>query len=185
VAETTSLVALPGGREGWSGPREAPGSWRPFYGGGLVERQVAYRDADGGIVDVFVAVYGIGATAGAEMISYNNVVFHGEFVSLLHDERRIVPAGAGDPLGVREMLIRSASGARLVWQWFMVGDRPAVHPAAVKFLEVGALVGGTATSERIVTLSTAADDGAHERLASFVAAHPECVRSGFAKDCDK
>jgi exosortase A len=184
VAETASLVAVPDGRDGWSGPREAPGSWRPFYSGGLIERQVAYRDADGGIVDVFVSVYGIGATAGAEMISYNNVVFHGEFVSLLHDQRWNVPAGAADPLAVREMLIRSAGGERLVWQWFMVGDRPAVHPAAVKLLEVAAFFGGTAKSERIVTLSTAADDGARERLASFVAAHPECVRSGFvAADC--
>lgn len=176
------LVAMPEGRGGWAGPRDGAGSWRPHYSGGLVERQSIYTDPEGASVDVFVAVYGIGATSGAEMISYNNVLYHGEFASLVQDARVTLPARAGG-VEAREMIIRSASGSRIVWQWFVVGERPALRPATVKLLEAGALVGGYASSERIVTLSTSYDPGARDRLRAFAEAYADCIPAGFGETC--
>jgi hypothetical protein len=50
---------------------------------------------------------------------------------------------------------------------------------ATKALEAAMVVTGGATDERIVVLSTPADDAARDRLARFVREHAACVTPGF------
>ena len=175
-------VAVPLGVAGWQGPLDAVEGWRPLYGGGLVERQAAYSRSGGPSVDVFVAVYGLGATRGREMIAYDNALTSRDSASLAEEQRRKVVLPDGGVLVVNESRVNEAGAQRVVWYWFLVGDRPATNPFAVKALEAVAFVVGGADSERIVTLSTTDVDGATARLEAFVSAHAACVNSGFAAE---
>lgn len=177
-ARGDGLVAFPAAVAGWTGPGAA-GPWRPHYRGGLVERQAQYRGAQGAPVDVFVAVYGLGTTAGAEMISYGNVVAPSEYGSLAEDERHRVALADGRSLPVRQLVVAEYRGQRLVWQWYVIGDRQTTSPYVVKALEALAFMTRSTDSERVVTVSTPLDDGAPARLQEFVAAHGWCAASGF------
>lgn len=180
LAESAELAVLPEGRSGWTGPQVRAGAWRPLYEGSLLQRLGSYRDPAGAYVDAFVAVYGLGTSMGAEMISYDNVLFVGEHASLAVSEARRVPLPDGGELAVRETQIPDRGATMLVWSWFEVGNRRVTGDFAVKAWEAAAFVLRNADSERIVTLATPLDGGARERLRQFVAAHAGCVEAGFA-----
>lgn len=182
LADTESLVAFPNAVEAWAGPVDATGRWRPLYRGGLVERQARYMSPVAESVDVFVAVYGLGTSLGAEMISYSNVISAYERGSLAFDERREIELAGDLTLAVRELVIDDGQTERLVWQWFVVGDRPVVSQFAVKALEAVAFVTRGADSERIVTLSTPFDPSARDRLQAFASAHAACVTRGYTRE---
>jgi exosortase A len=179
LAEGDMLVRMPGAAEGWRGPGAAADRWRPLYRGGITEQQAVYTDRHDGEVDVFVAVYGLGTSIGAEMISYSNVIDAQEHGSLAREDRvrRALPGGGS--LVAREIIVNDAGGKRLVWHWFMVGNRPVVNEFAAKGLEAVAFITRGAHSARIVTLSTANDDEARERLTAFAQAHGGCITAGF------
>jgi exosortase A len=178
-AEDTQLQ-LPQGENGWSGPLNVPGTWRPLYSGARVERVGAYRDSLGARVDVFVGVYGIGTSGGAEMINYNNRIFADEHKSLGNETPSAVALPDGRTFLVREQRVADERGDHLVWYWFMVGDRPLTSPYSVKAEEARAFLGRGAVTERVITLATPADGDATGRLERFVAGHFACVTAGFA-----
>jgi EpsI family protein len=80
---------------------------------------------------------------------------------------------------VRELKLDAGAETRLVWYWFVVGQRAVTGAFATKALEAAMVVTGGATDERIVVLSTPADDAARDRLARFVREHAACVTPGF------
>jgi exosortase A len=174
------VVSLPAGQADWHGPVADVTAWRPAYKGAISEQQAIYRSPDGSRVDVYVGLYGLGTTAGAEMIRFENRLFPAEGGSLAQSATIDLLTSEGARLAVREVQGRSGGSVRLVWQWFVVGDRPMVSPYAVKAHEALALVTRGAKTERVIALSTTAGTGARERLQSFVNAHPSCVLSGFA-----
>jgi exosortase A len=179
IAQPASLVTLPPGTSGWRGPEAAAGRWRPEYRGGLVEQQAWYQDERDAPVDVFVAVYGLGVTMGAEMVSYQNVVSRQEIGSLPQQARRTVPLPDGGALVVRALTVSESGGERLVWHWYVVGDRPTASPYGAKILEAIAFLTRSSHSGRVLVLSTPADDGATQRLESYVATFGDCVAKGF------
>jgi EpsI family protein len=149
-----------------------------LYSGGIVERQVRYRAPGGEDIDVFVAVYGLGRTQGAEMISYNNMLTTVDRESLSAEVS--LRAGAGEhQITVRELQIDTGAETRLVWYWFVVGQRAVTGAFATKALEAAMVVTGGATDERIVVLSTPADEAGRDRLSRFVREHAACVTPGF------
>jgi len=183
LADTSRLVRLPVAANAWGGPFEAVGEWRPLYRGGLVERQARYDYRNGGSVDVFVAAYGLGNSLGAEMISYRNIIATGEHKSLASEAlRRIDAADGSEALLVRELTVTDGDRSRLVWYWFVVGDRPVASNLTAKALEALLFVTGGADSERIVALSTPSNDAAAQRLEAFVQAHLPCVVDGFQRE---
>ncbi len=93
-----ALAGLPAPGRGWQGPQEAVEAWRPLYSGALTERSGVYRDSTASTVDVFVAVYGLGVTAGAEMISYGNRLTTEEDESLVRSSTRALEFGDGGKL---------------------------------------------------------------------------------------
>jgi len=179
LSDTTQLVLWPAGAGSWQGPTSPDsGNWRPLYRGGITERQARYRAPDGMDVDIFVAVYGLGRTQGAEMISYNNMLTTADRKSLSPEIS--LPAGAeGHEITVRELQLEVGAETRLVWYWFVVGQRAVTGTFATKALEAAMVVTGGATDERIVVLSTPADDAARDRLTQFVREHAACVTPGF------
>lgn len=182
LADTASLVTFPKTIDAWADAGDATGRWRPLYRGGLLERQALYANPAGESVDVFVAVYGLGTSLGAEMISYSNVISPYERGSLAFDARREIELAGDMNLEVRELVIEDGLTERLVWQWFVVGDRPLVSQFAVKALEAVAFVTRGADSERIVTLSTLFDAGARDRLQAFASTHAACVIRGYTRE---
>jgi exosortase A len=179
LADTSALVLWPAMAESWQGPTVPEiGAWRPLYRGGIVEQQARFRAADGVDIDAFVAVYGLGRTQGAEMVSYSNMLTTADRKSLSAEVS--LRAGAGDhEITVRELELLAGAETRLVWYWFVVGQRAVSGTFATKALEAAMVVTGGATSERIVVLSTPADDAARDRLARFVREHAACVTPGF------
>ena len=180
LANAGAIVALPAGSGGWSGPTDDPRAWRPHFSGALAERQGTYRAGDSAQVDVYVGLYGIGTTAGTEMISFGNRVFPTESGSLARSSKLEVPMPGGGSIEVLELEGRTVGEAELVWQWYVIGEQPLLSPYSVKIQEAIALIARGAETERVVTIATASDSGARERLEAFVHAHADCVRAGFA-----
>jgi len=180
LANAGAIVALPAGSGGWSGPTDDPRAWRPHFSGALAERQGTYRAGDSRQVDVYVGLYGIGTTAGAEMISFGNRVFPTESGSLARSSKVEVPMPGGGSFEVLQLEGRTVGQDELVWQWYVIGEQPLLSPYAVKIQEAVALITRGAETERVVMIATVSDSGAHERLEAFVQAHAACVHAGFA-----
>lgn len=179
LADRERLASMPAAAAGWRGPLDATGRWRPLYLGGLVERQAMYETSNDPPVDVFVSVYGLGTSVGAEMISYSNVIFPEEHESLAMEQHRVVTMPDGTSLKMREVVAGYNESRRLVWHWYVVGEQSVVNPFAAKALEALAFVTRSAQSERIVAISTPLDDSAARRLEAFLQAHGRCVALGF------
>ena len=180
-APLESSLAMPSGHGSWQGPRDVAGSWRPPYSGALLERATTYVDDSGSTVDLYVGVYELGVTGDGEMISYRNRLYPQEHRSLLA-ERAVSPStGGGRPLRAREFVLPGASGDRLVWYWFMIGEEVTPNRNVAKALEAVALISGEPGYGRVVTLATQANDleAARRRLAAFALEYGSCARGGF------
>jgi len=180
LANPSALARMPAPAGSWQGPlaQVDEETWRPLYHGGIVEEQARFRAPDGASVDVFVAVYGLGRTQGAEMISYSNIIATNERKSLASEVTRRIESD-GHQIEVRELKLNHGPAGRLVWYWYVVGDHAATGTFATKALEAAMVLTRGATSERIVVLSTAADADARARLTQFVQDHAACVAAGF------
>jgi exosortase A len=182
MPDATQSVRLPEARDPWRGPVAGEHGWRPLYRNGLAELQGTYRRDETDRVDAFVAVYGLGATVGAEMVSYDNVLFAEEHATVPEVTAYDVGLGDGRSFAVREVRVPTRFGGHLVWHWYMFGDQSVTSPYVVKALEAMAWLTREAATERSVTLATPLDERARERLQAFVAAHTDCVAAGFAAE---
>lgn len=186
VAIAGSLTQLPPASQGWTGPSTMPDAWRPLYKGMLAEQSGVYTDSSGKRVDVWLGVYGLGSTAGDEMISFGNIVYASEHKSFFPETLRSIQLGKGQELGIREVRVLEPGGERLVWLWYYVGDRAAASDFSVKALEAWAFIRREAATERAVMVATSLEDDGSDvaRLESFVRSHSMCVPGGFsAKGC--
>ena len=179
VDGAADLIVLPPAAQGWRGPTQGTGRWRPLYNSPIVERQWVDSGPSTAPVDVYVGVYGLGVTAGAEMVAYQNRIATNEFERLAQTATRRVTLPDGNALRLNEVMLDEAPSGRIVWQWFVVGDRTSPDAFVVKMLEAWALVAGTATTERIVAISTPRDEGTEARLQAFLAAYGRCAVEGF------
>ena len=175
-------LSLPLARSPWQGPEAGQQGWKPLYAGALAERSGVYAAGDGSRVDVFVGVYGLGRTAGSEMIAYGNRIAADEGKSLSDETSREIELPDGQPLTVRERSVSDAGDRRLVWYWFVVGNRPVASEFRVKALEAAAFIRRDADTERVVTISTPIDEGTDRRLQAFVDAFGTCLALGFATE---
>jgi exosortase A len=182
LAQEWSHVELPVARGDWSGPHALREAWQPLFHGARVERLGSYTDPSGGRVDAYVGVYGIGGRGSAEMISFGNRIAASEHVSLVQQHLRSVAVPAMGGFAVVQQDVKGPFGPHRVWHWYSVGDRVVHDRYRVKALEALAFLTRGAVTERIVTLATFHDAGADARLESFLAAHADCVTSGFVAE---
>ena len=167
----------------WRGPLVGVAGWRPLFENAAAEGAAVYVSDAGQSVEAYVGVYGIGGSSGGELISYRNRIYAGERHSLIAEQDVRVQAHDG-ALRVRQLVVPGPTDRRLVWYWFVIGDRPTASRTGAKLLEAIGFVTGNATVARIVTLATPEDrsGAAQERLQAFVMANGRCVRSGFAPE---
>ena len=181
-----SDVSLPSAAPGWRGPVAGATGWKPLFVDELAERSGVYEDPAGGKVDVYVGVYGLGASTGSELIGYKNRIFATEHESLAKRKVRTIGSAAAGQFEVVEQTVQDDSGEHLVWYWYMVGDRHATTDFGVKFLEALAFASGNVSEERIITLSTPLDADSDKRIMEFAEAHLECLRSGLdSRNCKR
>lgn len=175
------LIELPGGHSDWQGPAVSVDSWRPEFTGALEQRAAVYTNAAGGIVELYVGVYALGASGEGEMVSHRNRLYRHENRSYIREQAVALPADGGARLVAHQLTVPDARGARLVRYWFMVGDELTTSRTVAKWLEVRAILAGRAAHGRIVTLAVpAVDEDASERLDAFLRDHGRCATSGFA-----
>ena len=177
-ASETSIV-FPPANGSWEQPDDGAAQWRPHYRGAVAERQAVFRSPDGLAIDLFVAVYGLGATQGAEMITHGNVIATSEWGSVEKESKREIMLNGGQVLRIREIELPVGLFPKLVWQWYVVGDRPMANSYSVKAHETLALLTRSARSERVVAVSTRLGPDAAERLEDFVAPFGQCAARGF------
>jgi exosortase A len=181
-----SVLALPAPGADWRrGPLDDAGAWRPLFSGAVAEQSAAYRDRDDRDVDVYVGVYALGRPDLGEMITYRNRLYAQEHRSLLPERAVTLRLADGATLEARELVIPEREHERLVWYWFMIGDRSATSRSAAKALEVLAVITRSAVFGRVITFATKVDpriedhDAARRRLERFVGNQPTCIRDGF------
>jgi exosortase A len=179
LAAAAQGLRLPQSRSPWVGPLPGLQGWKPLYAGAIAERTGVYRDHEGSTVDLYVGLYGLGRTAGPEMISFNNRIAADDGNSLSDEVTRVVVLPDRRHLTIRERSVSDAGVRRLVWYWYIVGDRSVVGEIQVKALEALAIVRRDVSSERIVTLSTPGGAGASERLQAFLYEHGACLANGL------
>jgi len=181
-------IELPGAADGWKGPDELGPVWKPQYSGAVNERAASYLREAGDRVDIYVGVYGLGLSAGGEMIGFGNRLTQRETESLLpqDDVDLDLPGGA---VRAREFLVAASSGRRVVWRWYLVDDRPFRLDWQVKAAEALEFVTGGSASERVLMLSAPYDrsaETARAALNAFVAAHGDCIGAGFTgRECER
>jgi exosortase A len=180
-----SALAMPAAGAGWRGPRDDAGAWRPLFSGAVAEESAAYRDREDRDVDVYVGVYALGRPDLGEMINYRNRFYAQEHRSLLPERAVTLRLADGATLEARELVIPGREHDRMVWYWFMIGDRSTTSRSAAKALEALAVITRSAVSGRVITLATKVDprfadhDTARRRLERFVGHQPACIRDGF------
>jgi len=178
-------IHLGDGVPGWSIVSEAT-TWRPAFSGAQVEQTATFLSGEDH-VEVYVGVFGLGITAGTEMISYENRIQPDSKARLLPETRRTILLADGTSADVLET-IGGESDERLIWYWYQVGDRRLTHPVHVKAAEALTFVLGGASDARVVALSTAApdDEVARSILLRFLDAHGSCGVHGFMpKACSR
>ena len=168
---------------GFLPPRQIDGLWRPSYRGALVEHTVQYGRIDSIPVDVFVAVYALGAKAGSEMINSANVIAERDRKSLAPERQFELEVWQGTTLPVREVRLRAGDDPRLVWYWFVIDGRPVASPYRAKAMRALAAIGRRSSTERMISVSAVGPDAdARSALTAFVRAQGVCAVSGFSSE---
>jgi len=179
-ASAAQRLAWPATEAPWSGPYDSAFGWRPAFSGAAAEQAAGFATR-GGTVEVYVGLYALGASSGAEMITYTNRIHPISDLSLLPENDVTVPLPQGGFMA-RETTV-PGSTPQLVWYWYQVGDRKLLRDYHVKAREALEFLTQGASDERIVSLATPLQAGGEEEaraiLREFVETHVLCVTSGF------
>lgn len=186
IGDAGDSVVLPRNNGAWRGPEALPDTWKPGFEGAKRIASGSYFDSAGKRIDAFVGIYGLGAIDGPEMLAYSNRIAKDELHSVPEERKNSFARDTTESVVVVERALSGEDGPRLVWYWYMVGDRPASSRLAVKWWEARAFAGAKPVLERILTLSVPVDDGnfqeARHVLERFAQAHQECIVSGYSPD---
>lgn len=152
----------------WVAESRASG-WTPTLQGADATAQRGYRAADGGRVDMFVAVY-LWQKQGKELHGYGNSV-----VGDLHAriEAQEVIEREGTP--INELVLEDAAGAQqLIWYYYEIGSTRTASGLGQQFLYAAQSLTSAPTSKIVGMRSACANDcaAARVRLANFLRSAP-------------
>lgn len=128
----SASIVLPGGIEGWSGPRAAAQDWSPRLVGAHGQALGEYQRADQS-VDAYIGVY-LSQGQGRELVGDHYPFATG---AVGDGSARLRPVEG--PLGgvVREWIVRDArtDSQRLVWYWYLVGATSTASNLEAKLIQ--------------------------------------------------
>jgi EpsI family protein len=170
-ASPSVSLTLPSGVGGWEGPLPVQRPLGAQYHGADAQVAGEYRQ-DGRAVQLYVAYYAR-QRQGAELISSNNSVFDGAIWHATDGYQTRIVLADGKERPAHAMLLRSGGARRLVWQWYMVGDRVTASPIQVKLYEMQSRLSGANPGSAVVILAADFDTDAgqaQDTLRQFSAA---------------
>jgi exosortase A len=136
---------------GWTRVPKAPGEpWAPTYSGASASLQQDYRSADGRVVTLYVAAYGI-QNDSAELISFGNGTYtqSNDFVWSTN-----LPRPSGEAAGAitpQAFQIQGRGRIRDVWQWYYVNGKLLASPPKAKLEQtLGKLSAGPTVAATVV-----------------------------------
>jgi exosortase A len=157
---------------GWTREDMGPADWRPMFPGAGHQMLETYRDGAAAVTRA-VAVYRIPARANPLTRVGDLVAAPGDW-RIASAERMATLPGSSRAIDLNAITIVEQSHRRLVWWFYVVGDRMTASTLETKLLQTrAALLGGPHTAA-IVALSTNADDPATASavLRRFLEAEP-------------
>ena len=162
-------VLRPGGD--WSLAGRPLAGWDPAFPGADSQLLRAYQAPEGEVA-LFIAHY-LYQRDGHEIIATRN-----SFAGKGRDKQvtrfeRLEVALAGRWQALRETLVQTPAGPRLIWSWYEIGGTPTISPVAGKFFEIWHTLSGGSRAATAFALSTVAGDdlrGTRARLKAFLSA---------------
>ncbi len=156
----------------WRGPLAATAEWQPIYGGATALHAAAYEFAGESVqIDLRLAYFATNVQ-GSELVSVEHADYRESNWRRVREFKRALP---NEP-PIFETLVRATGGGstktRLIWRWFVIGERTTNSPEKAKLLGLLGRLSGD-PSGAIVAVSTASQTEniatMRERLALFVA----------------
>jgi len=148
--------------------------WKPFYDGASQTFHLKKGAVSRNAVDVFVAYYKYQAK-DAEMIRFGNGVAM-EDIWERADGQRVTTEISGSERPVKEVLLHSRVGQRLVWYWYWVDGEILTSNYKAKLYDARAKLLGGRLDSAVVALSVPVDkdvmDQQRQRLAELAASLP-------------
>lgn len=145
-----SALVLPpargcGAAEPWSG------GWRPRWESPDFDVVGSYRCA-GEVVNVSVAGYR-SSSQGRELVGEGNRPFPPDWRQFISEDAARFTTARGDTV-VNELRVDGGSQRSLIWYWYVLGERTAADPVAVKVSQVLELLTGGRTGGSVFWLET-------------------------------
>jgi len=144
-------AAVPSAVNGWSGPHETDGRWRPSYHGASQEKLASYSK-NNTPVQVYVGHYSR-QEQGVELVNSLNKVADGKRWVVLSESEVNPVLGEGEHWAVREFIIAAGDSHRLVWQWYEVSGQATISPLMTKFYEFRARLMGTYQGSSVIMVA--------------------------------
>jgi EpsI family protein len=141
----------------WRRSPETEASWRPEFVGADAERQALYRDASGGELNIYVATY-VDQRQGKEAVFDENRVYDRARWRDAQSRHQYLVGRDAVPRQVEETLLQGVQdGKRLVWRWYLVGERTLSGRIEAKLASIAAALRGD-RSARVVVISAHVQD---------------------------
>jgi len=134
--------------------------WTPHFARPAKEIKESYQVGDR-LVHLYAGYY-LNETNEPELVSSSNTLVNRTEDIIVSEGSRVM-AIDGKSVSVRDLLIRSEEGTRLVWTWYWVAGTFTSNPYYVKFLEAEGRLCGTSARGAVFVLST---DGSRPSEAS-------------------
>ena len=167
---TVELAALRPGSD-WSPSGQSLAGWDPTFPGADTQLLRTYQGPDSEVA-LFVAYY-LYQRDGHEVIAnQNSFAGKGRDKQVTRFERVEVDV-ANRRQVLRETLVQTPKGPRLVWSWYEIGGTPTISPIAGKFFEIWHTLSGGSRAASAVAVSTVAGDDLRQtraRLKAFLSA---------------
>lgn len=138
---------------GWEASQIVDG-WRPAFQGAAGQVRLAYRSAaDGEVVELFHAVYTGKPRRGHTLITFGNNLYDPAQSHILSRANPQVALADDRNTAAGEMRLSGASGSRLVWYWYCVGQRCTGSPTVTKLLQAAEVLRGRTPQSAVWALS--------------------------------
>ncbi len=165
ISPTSIHLAMPAGRDGWTGPMAIDDDWHPKYKGAITLKKQYQRGTEK--IIVFLGYYPQ-QKQGEELISDLNRITHGEVWHTQYTRGRQVEL-EGLPM-LEQLLNKRSNQKRLVLYWYHVAGLQTTNKYLAKLLQIlGSLSGSPEASIMAVATDIEHDtEAAQDRLKDFM-----------------
>ncbi len=155
----------------WSPSDSAQSDWEPAFPGADYQLLRSYRATEEEVI-LFVAHYLYQRDSHEIVATRNSFVGRGRKRQVTLFEPIEVDLESRSQV-LRETLVQTPTGPRLIWSWYDVGGTPTISPVTGKLLEIWHTLSGGSRAATAFALSTRAENDmrrSRDRLKAFLSA---------------